>query len=204
MTQPKNYAPLVEAANAAAASTLTEESVTAVEVPLPSRHEAWDAAAKARAEAAPPLHGVDVPVPELGETFRGTEDELREFSRVAETRKAKLLADAVAGKYDADFGDEPPHEPWRRTGRTTAMLAKAWERADKGDSVVVLVPDARMIDTFKGVMPPSARVHVVTPTMAYALQGQGFDAVFVDHSAWEDYPFETAEFLVAIRPRVRR
>ena|ERR1019366_2694674 len=144
MTQPKNYAPLVEAANAAAASTLTEESVTAVEVPLPSRHEAWD------------------------------------------------------------FGDEPPHEPWRRTGRTTAMLAKAWERADKGDSVLVLVPDARMIDTFKGVMPPSARVHVVTPTMAYALQGQGFDAVFVDHSAWEDYPFETAEFLVAIRPRVRR
>lgn len=143
--------------------------------------------------------------------FEDTSDLAEESSTALETPEAKRLPGCdyimpvtrpVANPTPVTLQDPIP--AWRHSGRTTAMLAKAWQRADKGDSILVVVPDSRMIPTFKAALPASPRVDIATITQAHQLQGRNWDAVFIDHSAWEEWPFETARFLVTIEPRVKR
>jgi hypothetical protein len=127
-------------------------------------------------------------------------------------QKRRSIQAEATGLAQADLATAPVSddvepmgaEPWRQSGRTTAMLEQARARVSRGDCVVILVPDVRMVGDFKSRLPASERLLIVSTSQAHHVAGRGIDAVFVDHSAWETLPFETARFLVAVEPRVNK
>jgi hypothetical protein len=134
---------------------------------------------------------------------------LCERDEEAKSAEARDVLEATKPLRDAAVAARLTSEPWRGTGRTTAMVAKAREAAQVGQRVVVVWAN----DLQAREWDPKLREGTVSPSLVTTcslvsdgdpLRGYQFDRLFVDHFAWEVDPIRTAILVAKLAPSQRR
>lgn len=123
-------------------------------------------------------------------------------------------ADGITRIHNGADAEAPAGPSWRpeaarRTGRTE-MAAAVRDALERGETILVLVATAAEVSLVRNKIAypliETIDVELVTIIPVHRvddISAKKFDRAFVDHEAWERYPFETAEALMTIRSHVK-